>query len=273
MRIKSAIRILKEVVYLKSVLKRYSDSMECGKYFLFDGFRAMSKDDFKTKERAKVYFTKPGINSRMVQVASILNRTSYYSIKNKRSSEEYDAFYTANNYDKLREVKLFSFKSGKMLTICKNREDFDNQIKQYGILRNAYNIPPVIPKEKYANSIEVSMVDIGESPSDVCALENIAFSTKKFNPNVDVLQKVKGRELVEHSYDNDMSALLNDIVSKIDKSVLERSVPLCMQHGDLSKDNLLYGTVEGKNDCWWIDWEHASERVFFYDFFFYIINI
>ena len=29
---------------------------------------------------------------------------------------------------------------------------------------------------------------------------------------------------------------------------------------------------EGKRDFWWIDWEHAGERIFFYDYFFYILH-
>ena len=49
-------------------------------------------------------------------------------------------------------------------------------------------------------------------------------------------------------------------------------IPICVQHGDLSKENLIFGECEGKLDFWWIDWEHIGERAFFYDYFFYIIN-
>ena len=54
--------------------------------------------------------------------------------------------------------------------------------------------------------------------------------------------------------------------------MMDIAIPLSLQHGDLSKDNLLYGECDGKKDFWWIDWEHADERVFFYDYFFYITN-
>lgn len=65
---------------------------------------------------------------------------------------------------------------------------------------------------------------------------------------------------------------LSELVSGIDESLFDLSVPLCMQHGDLSQDNLIYGKSEGITRYWWIDWEHDDNRVFFYDVFFYMLN-
>jgi hypothetical protein len=91
--------------------------------------------------------------------------------------------------------------------------------------------------------------------------------------NGEELKKKSVRELISFSYgDGEMDRLLAELASQISESALNTELPLCVQHGDLSKDNLMYGESDGKVDFWWIDWEHAGERVFFYDYFFYIIN-
>ena len=82
----------------------------------------------------------------------------------------------------------------------------------------------------------------------------------------------KYEEITDFSYSAEENELLEGIRSKISKVALLEELPFSVQHGDISKENLLYGEADGKTDFWWIDWEHARERVFFYDLFFYIVN-
>lgn len=273
MKIKSVLHILKEIKYMKSVIKKYGDLLSCGKYILFDGFRAMSLNDTETLKRAHIYFDKPGISPRMASIAQKLNKISFFANKNKKSTAEYDAIYTANNFDKEREVKLFSFKKNRILTICTSHEEKDKQISQYELFGKAYSMPEVKENKNYTNSFEISMIGLKNFPGDDMALKAISRSTIDYNPKIDGLIQKRVSNLISYDYNNEeMASLLDDLSSKIDQRILDMHIPLCVQHGDLSKDNLLFGEADGKTNFWWIDWEHAKERVFFYDYFFYIMN-
>lgn len=272
-KIRNAFKIGREIRYLRSILKRYSASLVLGKYYLLDGFRAVALDDPATREFARQYFTKPGISQRLSSIAARLNRCGCFVNRNKKSSEEYEAFYTANNYDKIREIKLFSFQRNKMLTICTDSSEQEKQIKQYERFGKAYHMPTVQKSDHYPNAFEISMVKFKTPLEEFFALETIARSTMSFHASTDNLRRECVKNLISFSYDNEeMNSLLKEIAVRIDPTVAALTFPLCMQHGDLSKDNLIYGEAEGETDFWWIDWEHARERVFLYDYFFYIVN-
>ena len=66
--------------------------------------------------------------------------------------------------------------------------------------------------------------------------------------------------------------VLMDLASNLTPDILDGKIATCIQHGDLSRDNLIYGKSEENTGFWWIDWEHARERIFFYDYFFYMLN-
>lgn len=273
MHLKTVLYFSREFRYLKSILRLYGDRLAKGKYRLLDGLRAVSLDDTETLEFSQTYFGKARSGGKVFFVVDKLNAWGYYTNKNKKSTEEYEAFYTANNDDKIREVKLFSFKRKKIQTFCTSSAEAKKQIEQYKLFGSAYAMPIVKRDDRYNNAFEISMVELKARPEDQFALENIIRSTMAFNSSTDRLQRKTIRELINFSYENDeMNDLIGSIVSKIDTKVLEESISLCMQHGDLSKENLMYGESDGKNGFWWIDWEHARDRVFFYDLFFYIIN-
>lgn len=273
MRIKAVLNILREIQYLKSVIKKYRSRLANGRYVLFDSFRAMALGEPETLERAHIYFDIPKPNARLSSIAAKLNRFGYYSNKNKKTSSEYEAFYSANNYDKDREVKLFSFQRRKILTICTSQADAETQLNQYTDFSKAYPMPTVTHSDYYPNAFEISMINPGEFPGDALALNAIAQATMRFNPSSINLDCTIAHNLVKYSYEDEtINALLGELVSKIDESVLNQAFPACIQHGDLSKSNLIYGEADGKTDFWWIDWEHARERIFFYDYFFYLIN-
>ena len=270
MKLKAVADIIREISYLRSIIKRYGGSLENGRYHLFDSFRAMSV--IESGERAFAYFGRAKAGPKKVRVARALNKIGYFKNKTKTTAE-YEALYSANNYDKVREVKLFSFKRGKILTLCTGQSEAEKQLSQYEALSHAYDMPRVEKKERYENSFEISMIDLKPIPSDLDALKTILECTVKFNPSTENLDRTPAKKLIEFSYENgETNTMLKSIAERIDPSVLEREIPLCMQHGDLSKDNLMYGTADEKTGFWWIDWEHAEERVFFYDLFFYIIN-
>ncbi len=272
MKIKSALRILGEIKYVKSVLKRYSDVLACGKYHQHNIFRALSLDSPEVSEKSRLYFEKGSSSKIMQSIIKFLNGIGYFTNKNKKSTGEYDGFYIANNYDAVREVKLFSFKNDKILTICVGREEAEKQIKEYELFGKAYNMPSVKKDSRYETSFEISMVKLKNYDTDALAIENICYSTVAYNQKTENLPKRTVSELISFSYDEEMNGYLQKIADRINPSLMDTEIPLCTQHGDLSKDNLIYGDCDGKTDFWWIDWEHVEKRAFFYDLFFYMIN-
>lgn len=274
MKLHTVLSVLKQITYLKSIVKDYGDSLAQGKYYLFDIFRAMSLNEPDTLKSSSRYFNMTGVDPNKARVAAILNKTGYFTNKNKKTKGDYVAFYTANNYDLQREVKLFSFENKKILTICTSQTEMEKQLQQFRAFGACYNMPQVLKCNRYPNSLELSMVDLLTPPEEYFALKNIAESTVQGKSlSATDLKSLKGYELVSFNYENEkINDILKKIVSEIDKSVLESNIFLSTQHGDLSKDNLIYGTSNDKTDFWYIDWEHASERIFFYDYFFYMIN-
>jgi hypothetical protein len=262
----------RECSYLKSVLKQYSASMRPGKYRLFPSMRAMALHEPQVLNRAETYFAKKDYSQRTRCIVSFLNRL--YGFTNDKQTGCYEAIYTANNYDKIREVKLFSFSEKRILTICTSELVCAEQISQYEKWHRAFKMPAIKKGSSYANSFEIAMVELKQRPPEIEALRCIVQSTKAY-------QSAEQRhhhtlclgEAVKFAYeDHEMNILMTELTSKIGRDLLSVQIPLCSQHGDLSQDNLLYGESDGCTDYWWIDWEHAGERVFFYDLFFYMLN-
>ena len=273
MHIRSALVVIKDAKYIGSILRKYNEVLAAGKYYLFSSFRAMSLNVPETLKAAERYFSFKKTHPMRIKGANLFNKLGCYINRNKKSTGEYEAFYVANNYDKVREVKLFSFTSKQILTICKDEADKKRQLDEYVMFSHAYNMPHVRTNPNYANAINVSMVDRMVSPGDCFALTAIAEATVANNPDPKSLLYIPISELISFSYENKkINLMLKDLADRLDDAVLQSVLPLCMQHGDLSKDNLIYGECDGKTGYWWIDWEHASERVFFYDYFFYIIH-
>lgn len=272
MKIRSVLSVYKEIRYLKSIIKTYGDSLAQGNYHLFGCFRSMSLEDAEIMALASPYIEKQALSNIKASIACKLNRIHFF--KNKKTNGKYEAFYSANNFDKKREVKLFSFKEKKILTICTAPQEAEKQLWQFQAFSKQYPMPFVKASDTYPCAYEISMVDLQAFPGDVIALGAIAECGMKAIALQDAeLQKASARELIAHSYENtEMNEMLAELISHINDDLLAENIPLCLQHGDLSKDNLIYGDADGKRDFWWIDWEHVAKRPFFYDYFFYILN-
>ena len=272
MKISEIKKVLSEFVFFRKTLKRYSKMMKTGKYFLFPTMRAMVVDEPKTYDVATLYFNKKTPNSMRKKLIKIANKVGFF--KNVASSvQEYEAMYIANNYDSVRETKLFSFSNKKILTICANEKDYEEQIKLYDELHCYFNIPKIKKACSYNNAYEITMIDFKKRPCDEKALKNILFSVSNYNKSVkEKLSCSVGQLLLFNYEDNEINCILNSICSQISTAVRDLEIPICQQHGDLSRDNLIYGESEEQETFWWIDWEHKGNRVFFYDYFFYILN-
>ena len=79
MKLKRVFKILHEIKFVKSVLKRYSDSLARGRYYQHNSFRALSLDEPATKEKAKLYFDKNDVGKRLAGIAQKLSSIGYYT--------------------------------------------------------------------------------------------------------------------------------------------------------------------------------------------------
>lgn len=271
MKFSSVIHTFKEARYLRSLILRYGDSLARGNYLLFDNFRSLALDS--KKSTAEKFFSNKTTTPMKARLIRLLNKICFFKNTNKNTSAEYEALYSANNFDAVREVKLFSFKRKKILIICTDKKEAEAQLSLYNALSLAYPLPQVEKKEIYQNSLEISMVDILPVPDEGQAVEAIVGATMRAVPDGKPAASRTVREWISYCYENeDMNRLLQELTQDIDTDLLDAPLPFSLQHGDLSRENLLYGTVDGKTDFWWIDWEHMEERPFFYDLFFYIVH-
>ena len=273
MKIRNALKFLNEIKYMRSVFRRFGDSLVRGRYYQYGCFRALSLDESVTRSKADLYFVNKNMGRRKEKITKILNKIGFFNNRNRWSTEDYEAFYSANNYDKVREIKLFSFKREKVLTICTTRDEVDKQLLQYKDFGKSYSMPRIEKSDRYENSFEVSMINLKNFQDESLALGNIARSTAAYNSSMESVEFETAEKVLDFLYENEeINAYMKKITDRISPSVACMDIPYCMQHGDLSKENLLYGECEGKVDFWWIDWEHVADRPFFYDFFFYMVH-
>lgn len=271
MQLNSIIYTFKEACYMRSLVRRYGDSLAPGNYLLFENFRFLSLDS--QKNSAEKFFGNKSTSPKKAKFIRWLNKTQFFRNAKKNTSAEYEALYSANNFDAVREVKLFSFKRKKILIVCTSAEEAEAQLSLYDTLSFAYPLPRVDKKGLYPNSLEISMVESHPLPDERLAVEAIAGATMRAVPDGKVSASQTVKEWIAFSYENqEMNDILQEMASGINPALLDLSLPFSIQHGDLSRENLLYGTTEGKTDFWWIDWEHKEERPFFYDLFFYIVH-
>lgn len=273
MMVTSILHLMKQARYVKSVMKKCGHLLSPGKYHIFDNFRSVCLEKTEIRNQAKRYFGFPSRTRLRVYIARILNGLHYFSVSEGRSCGTYEAIYLANNHDKDREAKLFSFTDRKILTLCTSRDEMCRQLGEYEMLHGAYKMPRVEKSDEFENALVVAMIQRLKFPGNAQALTAIAQAEmENFRSTAD-LPRRPVEELIRFSYsDETMTTCLSALAQQISRDLLSCSFPLCMQHGDLSKDNLIFGESEGETAFWWIDWEHIGDRVFFYDYFFYVIN-
>jgi len=271
-RVKQVKRVLGEICYFKRLLKTYGEHLLPGQYYLFPGLRAIAAT--RSLEKAKTYFGKKAKPSKTQKLISAINGTNYYRNKRQSNLETYEAVYSANNYDKVREIKLFSFERNEILTFCTCEQARQKQLEEYEGLRGYFGMPRVQRQDVGRYAYKISMVTLVPRPEERLSLEAVCRCVAAYYQAHRAEQDdVLASQIMNISYpQKDIQDLLLELTQRIDPAVLEMRIPLCFQHGDLSRDNLLYGSCDGKTDFWWIDWEHARQRIFFYDYFFYILN-
>lgn len=267
-------QVLHEIRYFKKIIKKYGEALLPGRYRLFPSMRAIVADDPVSLDLARPYFEKAIAPSKVKKLISWANQVGYYQNKRECVSEQFQAVYSANNYDKVREIKLFSFERREILTICASAHAFERQLLEYESLHPYFAMPFLEKRTQYENSYKIDMVDLIPRPDDEFAVKTIGQCICAYHrAHLAEAGSISARQIAKFSYERqELNDLLTELVEKISVGALALEIPLCFQHGDLSRDNLIYGQCAQKTDFWWIDWEHSGQRLFFYDYFFYILN-
>lgn len=263
-----------EIRYIRKLIKKYGESLLTGRYRMYPSMRAIVADKEQSIKSADPYFDKGKKVTRLTELINVLNKANCFYNRKNSSAEKYEAIYSANNYDDVREVKLFSFERKKILTICVSTEDCEKQLSEYERLHEYFGMPTVRKQDRYDNAYTIAMVDLMIRPAERLVLENIVQCVSAYGrDNPEKTEKKRASEIVGFDYSGEeTNLLLSSLVSRISSDILDTEISICLQHGDLSRDNLIYGKCEDNLGFWWIDWEHARKRLFFYDYFFYMLN-
>ena len=274
MNFKGIRRTVHELLYFKKIIKQYGAQLLPGNYYLFPSMRAIAADNPDSMECAKLYFEKKKAASKATALITKLNQSSFYHNRQKSDLEKYEAVYVANNYDKVREIKLFSFQRKQILTICTSAQICRQQLEEFQQLHSYFSMPGLAAQPDNERGYTISMVSLLPRPEEKQALENIATCCSAYHvAHPAQTNSLPVCHILDFSYDDPtLVQPLADLANRINNTAKQLQIPLCLQHGDLSRDNLIYGNCDEKDDFWWIDWEHARPRLFFYDYFFYILN-
>ncbi len=141
MNLKSIYRTFFEIRYFKLLIKKYGQSLLPGRYMLYPSMRAIALDSASVLDSANKYFDIKTSPSKTTALISGINKTSYYKNSNKSQGEKYEAIYSANNIDAVREIKLFSFSRNEILTVCTGKEAYDKQFDEYNSFKDYFAMP------------------------------------------------------------------------------------------------------------------------------------
>lgn len=262
--------LLRELWFIKKTMKRHGHRLRRGRYCVYPSMRAIVLCDDTVKRTADSYFGKVKRGGKAAAVVNLLNKCGFFSNR-ATSTEEYEAIYIANNYDAVRETKLFAFESGNVLVFCVSEAERQNVLALHNQLSGTYPVPSVRAMPMPC-AYETSLIRLATRPNEREAVQSIATATAAHASDSN-LKTERLSNLVSFDCDNEEeAAIMRELKSCISAEMLEMPIPLCAQHGDLSTDNLIYGKADGTEDFFWIDWEHLGDRVFFYDALFYILN-
>lgn len=268
---------LKQIHYVYRTFLRVSPYMMKGTYCLQDNLRTVVR--VSDKDKYLPYFRKEPKSKSVRCLIAVINAMNLFSNKTVRPEymNSYAALYIANNNGKRREVKLLDVVNKKVKVFFVDSKAKADYQRLNDLLGDVYQMPKVYdndPTEE--DSLTVSLVTKKPNPSEAAVIEDICEAHGR------LLQSIKRHPSVELSVVqlprmnfqicDEAVMLIQTLESTLSDEWLWCDLPLCIQHGDLSADNIFYGEADDYQGYWWIDWEHIRERVFFYDVFFYILN-
>lgn len=276
MRISSIVRRIEQISYVYKTFHELSPYMQRGQYCLQDNMRSLIRKEDVNKY--SIYFRKEPKGKCDRLLIRLLNTGAIFTANGKYvpCDEMYGALYIANNYDEIREVKLLDVVNEKVKVFFVDKKSKEEFIELNYYLSEICHMPKIHSKKERNNGLTLSLIKRMNFPKESGAIEDIC------NTHVRMLYNVGKCPVFEKRYCGTYASkarigaeakeLIEELLQHIPQKLCDIQYTTCLQHGDLSADNMIYGKADGYEGYWWIDWEHLQERVFFYDVFFYIIN-
>ena len=264
MKLVTLFRLFKKYRFYNGIFKSYKNELKNGKYYMYPDMRTIClKSDVPFYDA----FFKKDFGAGGVSLNRLFNVCGGI-VGKKNKDKHYSALYVANNDDPKREVKLFDRDNGLVKIICVDRTSYQNAIALRDRLGHSFDLVPLAECCEESNVIIERMVFAAKRPEESVALRSIADSISRQS----VRNTVCASEIIEETEKRySQYPELENVVERV-RVLKDREIAVCVQHGDLSSDNLIYGRVDENEGFYWIDWEHVGDRPFFYDYFFYILN-
>ncbi len=281
----------KEAHQLKKSFAKHSIYFKPGTYILNENLKIIYRNDKDTIKFVKNVVLKNNrnlINGSAKNIKTIIKRLivprkvkiKYSEIK---TGIKFDGtiYLPANTTGEEKDVKIFNFKTMEIVTIYTNSNGVKNKIDTYKFFKSYFKIPRILSYD-INNQITIEELVISKPKNEWnkndykkvidCIFTNykhyiLYCSEQKKYTKVDINKLLKEIQQDE---------ILLPIAVKLEKNILKYvskiEFPAVKQHGDLWLYNILLEQNSQTYSCYFIDWEHAGEYVFFYDLFWWMQN-
>ena len=268
MKIKTFLKLCKEFKYYKRIVKEYRHELSNGRYYMYPCMRALCKNSERLYYDK--YFNNKVSNAKFVPFVRLFNRFFRVKVCTKQLEKKYSAIYIANNTDESREIKLFDRENNVLKIYCADLQSYHKKMDEVQTLEPFFRLVPSFDFDVKSKSFLQKMINIeSKRPDERFVLNEIIQS----GTTLPILGQVEIKDAIIQA--QQYVSVFPELAFVLDriKEKTPKTIPATISHGDLSTDNFLYGNIgQEENSLYWIDWEHLDTRLFFYDFYFYILN-
>lgn len=263
---------------VKKLHSEFSQYLKPGSYKFDNSLTYIYLNDKNTIEKAarvfKNLYTVLNVNRGLFRrgfynlLLNILNINLNIKSENSSSLFEGTVFLASSNQN---SIKIFDFEKKEVLTIYKNKDEYNNYINNIDYFSTWFSIPEVIYKEEVKGLIiekyiESKNMDLWRKQDYENLMQDIFKRYTLYTRNAKQEDFFIGSDCVkELNIENDFLA---HIIDNTSTEVLEMKFPKFKLHGDLWSSNVLMVNEH----VYYIDWDNAKEFIFFYDVFFIMWN-
>lgn len=230
------------MLFLKSLhsnyklLTRYQHLLQNGLYLVHPNLRSYVKLGSKVNQ----YLPTSGLGLKWL--TRYIVSFWYFKIITRGKKNGYEFVYISNMPEiDYRDIKFFSLKQLKVLTICQSPRRYQRIIDKKKFLSAYYPIPKWVEVSDYDNlAFEEELIELKDRQTFICE---------------DYLLK--------------LVSFYENYFKKVRNNVTYCKNGLYYQHGDLSIDNV-FEDIDG--DLRFIDFDHSDFLPPFYDVFYQIVN-
>lgn len=260
-----------------------SDKLVPGEY-IFDTWLTYIhiKDDSISKRAEFMFAKRPKKTSHLIAIFII--RTLFFRKKTQiRQSKQSLTFFgtvylPANNQGENNDAKIFDFENKKVMSLLSSGIKFSEKVEDYKRFRSYFPIPAILWKDSNDLLIIEELIEFTSSSSWLKE-KNVSFTNDLFERYTKYLKHCKKDNDFFMITPNELYKNLdkgnNDVKSFILKYTSEEvrniKFPIVKLHGDLWSSNVLL-RKGSTSEFYYIDWEYATDLVFFYDVFWFMQN-